>query len=150
MLRSRNWMDWPTCWPAPLSPRRVTHNTTAARGGKDVADTTAPSAREADVPKTVEEIRTLLKRARAGDESTAPVVRKMLGNPVVLRMFGGDLATEVITSFTEAMAGQDVGFREAVSHKLAQLRAELLGDAPTPVERLLVERVVACWLQVQD
>ena len=30
------------------------------------------------------------------------------------------------------------------------LRAELLGPTPTPLERLLVERVVACWLQVQD
>jgi hypothetical protein len=29
-------------------------------------------------------------------------------------------------------------------------RAELLGDNPTPVERVLVERVLACWLQVQD
>jgi hypothetical protein len=26
----------------------------------------------------------------------------------------------------------------------------LAGANPTPVERLLVERVVACWLQVQD
>ena len=30
------------------------------------------------------------------------------------------------------------------------MRAELLGDNPTPVERLLVERVVACWVQVQE
>jgi hypothetical protein len=116
-----------------------------------VADTnTALSAKVADVPRTVEEIRALLKRSRAGDESTVPVVRKMLDNPAALRMFGGDLAAEVITSFTNAMAGQDVGFREAVTHKLEQLRTELLGDSPTPVECLLVERVVACWLQVQD
>jgi hypothetical protein len=30
------------------------------------------------------------------------------------------------------------------------LREELAGPSPTPLERLLVERVVACWLQVQD
>src|SRR5262249_37446886 len=34
--------------------------------------------------------------------------------------------------------------------KLDLLRAELAGPNPSPVERLLVERVVACWLQVQD
>jgi hypothetical protein len=28
-------------------------------------------------------------------------------------------------------------------------RAELAGPEPSPLERLLVERVVACWLQVQ-
>ena len=30
------------------------------------------------------------------------------------------------------------------------MRADLAGPNPTPIERLLVERVVACWLQVQD
>src|SRR5262245_26108639 len=34
--------------------------------------------------------------------------------------------------------------------KLELLRAELAGPSPSPVERLLVERAVACWLQVQD
>jgi hypothetical protein len=32
--------------------------------------------------------------------------------------------------------------------KLELVRDELSGPAPTPVERLLVERVVTCWLQV--
>ena len=36
--------------------------------------------------------------------------------------------------------------REATERKLDQLRAELLGPSPTPLERLLVERVVATWL----
>src|SRR5205085_2151017 len=38
----------------------------------------------------------------------------------------------------------------AMIRKLELLRAELAGPNPTPLERLLVERVVACWLQVQD
>jgi hypothetical protein len=107
-------------------------------------------AKEEEAPKTIEEIRALLKRTRAGDESTVPVVRKMLQNPAYLRMFGGELAEEVVSSFTKAMAGENVGFREAVLKKLELLRAELLGENPTPVERVLVERAVACWLQVQD
>ena len=40
--------------------------------------------------------------------------------------------------------------REAIARKLELLRAELAGPALTPVEWLLVERAVACWLQVQD
>jgi hypothetical protein len=67
-----------------------------------------------------------------------------------VRLFGGELAEEVVNSFTRTLAGQNVGFREAVLKKLENLRAELLGGNPTPLERLLVERVVACWLQVQD
>jgi hypothetical protein len=56
----------------------------------------------------------------------------------------------VVSSYVSAMAGKDVGFREAVRRKLELLRADLLGENPTPVERLLAERVAACWLQVQD
>ena len=39
--------------------------------------------------------------------------------------------------------------REALPSKLELLRDELTGKNPTPIERLLVERVLACWLQVQ-
>ncbi|VTR92843.1 Uncharacterized protein OS=Singulisphaera acidiphila (strain ATCC BAA-1392 / DSM 18658 / VKM B-2454 / MOB10) GN=Sinac_7624 PE=4 SV=1 [Gemmata massiliana] len=105
---------------------------------------------EVEVPKTMEELRALLKRTQAGDETTVPVVRKMLSNPASLRMFGGKLADQVVSSFIKAMGGDNVGFREAVLKKLEQMRAELLGESSTPIERVLVERVVACWLQVQD
>ena len=30
------------------------------------------------------------------------------------------------------------------------LRDELAGTAPTPIERLVVERIVACWLQLHQ
>jgi len=46
--------------------------------------------------------------------------------------------------------GEDLSVREAIYAKLNSLRQELLGENPTAVERLLVERIVACWLQVQD
>jgi hypothetical protein len=115
-----------------------------------VAEQLKSSPAKDAVPKTTEEIRALLKRTRAGDMSTVPVVRRMLENPAAVRMFGGELAEEVIGSFTRSLAGENIGAREAVGKKIELLRAELLGENPTPVERLLVERVVACWLQVQD
>jgi len=101
-------------------------------------------------PRTVEGVRALLTRTVAGDESTVPVVRELLQNPALIPLFGGDLAQRVIDAFLSGLGGTDVGFREAVQVKLDRMRAELLGDAPTPVERVLVERVIACWLQVQD
>jgi hypothetical protein len=74
----------------------------------------------------------------------------MLQDPAAVRVFGGDLAEQVEQSFVGGIAGDDLGWREALTRKLDLLRADLLGSSPTPVERLLVERVVACWLQVQD
>jgi hypothetical protein len=95
------------------------------------------------------ELRKLVERAQNGDETTVPRIRELLKSPGVVGTFGGDLAELVVWSFTKSLSGKDVAFREAVIRKLELLRAELLGDNPTPVERILVERVVACWLQVQ-
>jgi hypothetical protein len=105
---------------------------------------------EEAVPTTAEGIKALLKRSRAGDATVLPVVRKMLDDPRTMPLFGGDLADTAIRSFIRALNDTDVGFAEAMQKKLELMRTELLGPNPTPVERILVERIVACWLQVQD
>jgi hypothetical protein len=74
----------------------------------------------------------------------------MLDRPGMVRAFGGELAEQAISSFAEAMGGKNLVFREALLRKLELLRTELLGVDPTPIERLLVERILACWVQVQD
>ena len=38
--------------------------------------------------------------------------------------------------------------REATTRRLASMRAELAGATPSPLEKLLVDRVVLCWLQL--
>jgi hypothetical protein len=99
---------------------------------------------------TEADLRKLVKRAQSGDASTLPVLRKMLENPALVDGLGGDLARQAELSFIQAAAGEDLAFQEALRRKMELLRAELAGSSPTPLERLLVERVVACWLQVQD
>src|SRR5262245_49788220 len=74
----------------------------------------------------------------------------MLEDPQMVDMLGGDLARQAELSLIQAAAGDSLSFKEALIRKLELLRAELAGPNPSPVERLLVERVVACWLQVQD
>jgi len=36
--------------------------------------------------------------------------------------------------------------RATIEHQLDQMRADLCGENPTPLERILVDRVVLCWL----
>lgn len=112
----------------------------------------SPAAQQPDatLPRTAADLNGLVERARAGDSSTLPVLRRLLDIPEVVDLLGGDLAQQVEHSFVWALAGNDLAFREALSRKLGLLRVELAGPDPTPLERLLVERVVACWLQVQD
>jgi hypothetical protein len=113
-----------------------------------VPNATKPA--DAAVPAEADDLRQFLKRAQSGDTSTLPVLRKMLQDPNVVDQFGGDLAHQAEQSLIKAAAGQDLAFKEALTRKLELLRDELAGPDPTPVERLLVERIVACWLQVQD
>jgi hypothetical protein len=96
-----------------------------------------------------EDLQALVRRAAKGDPSALPAVRAALADPAAVRAFGGDLAVQAEASLVHAMAGGNLGFREAVSRKLELLRAELAGPDPTPLERLLAERAAACWLQVQ-
>ena len=113
-----------------------------------MANTT--KADEIAVPTTTEGLRELLKRAEKGDKTILPVLSKLLQNPAYVEMFGGNLASNVESSFVTAMCGKNLAPQEAIYAKMQALREELLGTGPTPLERLLVERIVACWLQVQD
>ena len=105
---------------------------------------------ELTIPQTPEAFRDLLSRAEKGDKSTLPVVRKLMEDPSNVERFGGNLARYAQGLFIDALSGGDLTIREAILAKLATIRKDLLGDNPTAVERLLADRVAACWLQVQD
>jgi hypothetical protein len=102
------------------------------------------------IPPELEEFHIFLKRAENGDESTLPRLREVMRSPEAVPLFGGDLARKAERALIENAAGKNLPFREALLRKLEMLRDELHGPKPSPVERLLVERVVACWLQVQE
>ena len=103
----------------------------------------------ATVPSDLTERRKLIDRAQSGDDKTLPVLRELLKNPDFVEDFG-NLAKHAERAFVENTAGKNHAFREALLRKLKLLRAELAGPNPTPLERLLVARVVSCWLQVHD
>jgi hypothetical protein len=60
----------------------------------------------------------------------------------------GNLANLAQSALARRISGKDVAIREAVMHKVDALRAELAGPAPTALERLLAERIAACWLHL--
>lgn len=105
---------------------------------------------EEPVPTTAEELGKFIERTEAGGKTTLPVLRKLLNDPHYIEQFGGNLARTAEFAFISALTGKHICVQEALKRKMKQMREELLGPNPTPVERLLAERVVACWLQVQD
>jgi hypothetical protein len=91
----------------------------------------------------------LLQRARAGEEASVAGLQNLLDrSPAIVQILGGDLAREAERALVQAISGDDVAQREAIRRKMADLRLELGGPSPPPLERLLVERVVLCWLHV--
>ena len=103
-----------------------------------------------ELPRTRDEIHQLLERAKHGDESVSEQVRELLMIcPEFAQSLGGDLTQITERLLSTAVAGEDIPFREAIKHKMAELRQDLAGPAATPLETLLVDRIVICWLQVQ-
>ena len=96
--------------------------------------------------EVMERLNNVRKRAQAGDESAVPQVQEIFAELPDLMKFMGDLAGRAERYLVIAIAGKDLEFREAVFGKLKTMRAELSGPNPTPLEKLLVERVVATWL----
>jgi hypothetical protein len=102
---------------------------------------------EADQRAGQADLAQLLKRAEAGDRSVLPQLQRALdGNPDLWRGYG-DLAAHAEASLAMLAAGPNLLLAESLKRKLAELKAELGGESPSPLERLLVERVTATWLQ---
>jgi hypothetical protein len=102
-----------------------------------------------DSPEAMLEI---IERAQSGDEEAMPALREILDSvPAIREILGADLERTVEYSISKSLGGDnDLAFREAMKRKLAALREDLEGPSPSPTERLLVDRIVACWLQVQE
>ena len=100
------------------------------------------------LPLKVEELIALTDRAQRGDKTTLPALRELLKQPGAVDLLGGDLARQAQLTLIDKFSGNNLLLKESLTRKLELLGAELAGANPTPVERLLVERIVTCWLHV--
>jgi hypothetical protein len=89
----------------------------------------------------------LVTRADRGDRTALPAVRQVFAAAPGIWDAYGDLALLGQTALVDLVAGKSALTREALQRRLAAMRAELAGPNASPLEKLLVDRVVACWLQ---
>jgi hypothetical protein len=87
----------------------------------------------------------ILRLAQEGNKETIPQLRKWLEDPDFVNRCGGNLWLTAQTELAKKFAGDNLPFREAIMKKGELLRNEIAGPNPSPIELLLVERVVACW-----
>jgi hypothetical protein len=62
----------------------------------------------------------------------------------------GNLAAQYEVTLIGSAAGKNLIFKEATARKLKVMREELAGEKASPLQRLLVERIVLCWLSLYD
>jgi hypothetical protein len=95
-----------------------------------------------------ERLAQLLKRAEQGDCSVQPELREMLAtNPNLWKGYG-DLAAQAEGALIQLAAGPNLLMAASLLRKLKALKDELGGESPSPLERLLVERITTTWLQI--
>jgi hypothetical protein len=95
----------------------------------------------------VDEFRDLTNRAQRGDEQSLSALREHFDRGHLMEATG-NLASRARDMLVEKYCGKNLLVREGIYRKMESLRAELAGTNPTPLEHLLVDRVVTCWLHL--
>jgi hypothetical protein len=100
--------------------------------------------------ETLARLGELLKKAEKDNKESLPEIRKILKENPELAWRVMDYAKLAEWHLVERMTkDKDLGSKELLKRQLASMREEIAGENPSALERLLAERVVATWLQIQ-
>jgi hypothetical protein len=102
---------------------------------------------EENEPAEIDHLDWLLQRARQGDQDVLPELQEWLERSGVWRQFG-DLGHHAREAWLRLITGNDLVLRESLLKKLSDLQKELISGGATPIERLLVDRILANWLRL--
>jgi len=118
-------------------------------GPPDLATTTKEDLDERR--ETIERLRNLTERVEEGEERAMPALRGLLDeNPdLVWRLGDVAIAAENVLLGELTNKGEHPITGEVIRRQLAAMREEIVGEDPSPLEKLLTERVVATWIEVQ-
>jgi hypothetical protein len=98
----------------------------------------------------IERLRALSKKAEGGDREARAELRWAVAkcSPAVIAE-ASDIARRAERMLVKTISAGELLMQEALEARLEHMRDEIAGELPTPLERLLAERVVAGWLLVE-
>ena len=100
-----------------------------------------------------DQIASLMASCRAGDREALAQLQAQDGTGAAFidRALSNlyDLAGSIEQKMIEGIHPQDLLGQESIRRHVAVLRTELAGPEPSPLERLLVDRIVVAWLEVK-
>jgi hypothetical protein len=112
-------------------------------GGKDVRALDLPK----DASERLEELEKLSEKAESGDKEVRRELRRAVNSsaPEVIAR-ASDIARTGQRVLARTAAANDPLVEEALYAKLDVMKMEIAGEDPTPLEVLLSERIVSCWM----
>ena len=91
----------------------------------------------------------LVRKANEGNQRAQGLLRKVLDACPEIWQRVGNLAEHAELSLIRLIAKEEWLLTESIRRKAEHMRKELAGPNPTPLDAMAIERVVACWLQLQ-
>jgi hypothetical protein len=88
----------------------------------------------------------LSERVSNGDHAAMDEIRLTLDSDEVFWQSYGDAARYTETILVYALAGDIVAVEHSIQRRLEYMKKSLLGENPTLLAQMTVERVIACWL----
>ena len=110
--------------------------------GEDTSNDTAQSL-------VIDRLRTIVAEAKQGKAEALPRLRQRLDDhPEIWRHYG-DLDVQVTAKWIGLLAGDDCCVHESLKRRVDAWRTELQTANDSPLEQLLVARIITSWLQVR-
>lgn len=106
-----------------------------------------PARKDEGTAGKLRELRALSTRAEEGDKEARKELRQILeGSSSQLIAEAANFTLRAEWMMVKTVSAGEPLMEEALTVRLERMRDEVAGEAPTPLEALLAERVVACWL----
>lgn len=96
------------------------------------------------------ELGDVICRAGKGDLSALDELRRAYDEHPDLAAQIGDLVEHAMVALLDLIAGNNLTAKEAIRRNADEVKQRLAATAASPLERLLVDRVVICWLAVHQ
>jgi hypothetical protein len=103
-----------------------------------------------ELEKEIDRLQVLSQKAEGGNREARAELRRTVArcSPAVIAE-ASDVARRAERMLVKTISAGEPLMQEALEARLDHMRDEIAGENPTPLERILAERVVAGWLLVE-
>jgi len=96
-----------------------------------------------------DEVTKLERKANEGDLKALEKLAEHYDAHPELWKSAGDMARNIIMTTAARIFGDNLAFRDCLVRRAQEIRNQAAGPQPTPLEKLLAERIGVCWIQLQ-